>query len=182
MNEERTIDFKGWWMSRDGKRKCYPLTIRDAKRRYILGVTLLEGMKEGTVKAAMIEVFEKYGSPERIRSDCGVPFANTQAVLMLSRLSTWWIKFRIEPVRERVGCTQDNGAHERMHLDMKQELEAESVDTQNEIDEWVHTYNYERPHEALGGDTPGEHYRKDRRAYLGREGGNTITRGRKRAA
>ncbi len=151
VNEEWTIDFKGWWMSRDGKRKCYPLTMRGTKSRYILGVTLLGDMKEGTVKSAMIEVFKKYGLPARIRSDCGIPFANTQAILMLSWLSIWWIKLGIESVRGRVGCPQDNAAHERMRLDMKRELEAESVDTQSEIDEWVHAYNYKRPHEALGG-------------------------------
>ncbi|MGN0875188.1 MAG: hypothetical protein ACI4OZ_08370 [Akkermansia sp.] len=33
VNDEWTIDFKGWWYSRDGKRKCYPLTIRDAVSR-----------------------------------------------------------------------------------------------------------------------------------------------------
>lgn len=41
VNDERTIDFKGWWKSRDGSRKCYPLTVRDARSRFILGVTLL---------------------------------------------------------------------------------------------------------------------------------------------
>ena len=41
VNDEWTIDFKGWWYSRDGKRKCYPLTIRDAVSRYVLAVTLL---------------------------------------------------------------------------------------------------------------------------------------------
>lgn len=167
VNDEWTIDFKGWWRAKDGKKRCYPLTIRDAKSRFILGVTLLEDSKEQTVRRAMIEVFKKYGLPKRIRSDNGSPFACTQALLGLSKLSAWWIRLGIEPVRGRVGCPQDNGAHERMHRDMKRELQAEHVDTQTEIDEWVHSFNYERPHQALGGDTPCMYYRKSKRRYEG---------------
>ena len=131
VNDEWTIDFKGWWRSRDGKRKCYPLTIRDAKSRYILGVTLLENGKEETVRQAMIEVFKKYGLPKSIRSDNGTPFACTSALLGLSKLSAWWIRLGIDPNRGRVGCPQDNGAHERMHRDMIKDLQAERADTQS---------------------------------------------------
>ncbi len=167
VNEEWTIDFKGWWLSKDGKRRCNPLTIRDAKSRYILGVTLLRDMREETVKRVMEKVFREYGLPERIRSDCGSPFASVQSILMISKLSAWWIKLGIEPVRGRVGCPQDNGGHERMHLDMKRELEEMRVDEQSEIDEWVKIFNNERPHAALGGETPREHYRKSKRRYTG---------------
>ena len=136
-NDEWTIDFKGWWRSRDGKRKCYPLTIRDAKSRYILGVTLLENGKEETVRQAMIEVFKKYGLPKSIRSD--------------------------------------NGTHERMHRDMKKELQAERADTQSEMDEWVDTFNNKRPHQALNGDTPAMHYHKSsRKMRLRSASGNDI--------
>ena len=167
VNDEWTIDFKGWWRSRDGKRKCYPLTIRDAKSRYILGVTLLENGKEETVRQAMIEVFKKYGLPKSIRSDNGTPFACTSALLGLSKLSAWWIRLGIEPNRGRVGCPQDNGAHERMHRDMKKELQAERADTQSEMDEWVDTFNHKRPHQALNGDTPAMHYHKSPLKYTG---------------
>lgn len=165
VNDEWTIDFKGWWKSKDGERKCYPLTIRDAKSRFILGVTLLPDSKEESVRQAMIKVFERYGLPKSIRSDNGSPFACTQALLGLSKLSAWWIRLGIEPNRGRVGCPQDNGAHERMHKDMKSELQAERADTQTEMDEWVHEFNTIRPHQALNGDTPTQHYRKSPRVY-----------------
>ena len=57
-NHEWTIDFKGWWKSGDGSRKCYPLTVRDARSRFILGVTLLGDDREETVRAAMIDIFK----------------------------------------------------------------------------------------------------------------------------
>lgn len=167
VNDEWTIDFKGWWKSRDGSRKCYPLTVRDACSRFILGVTLLGDSREETVRAAMIELFKKYGLPKSIRSDNGAPFACTQALLGLSKLSVWWLRLGIGLNRGRVGCPQDNGAHERMHKDMKKELQAERADTQEEMDEWVDEFNKQRPHQALNGDTPSQHYRRSTRKYTG---------------
>ena len=38
------------------------------------------------------------------------------------------IRLGIEPNRERAGYPQDNGAHERMHKDMKKELQAGRAD------------------------------------------------------
>ena len=48
---------------------------------------------------------------------------------------------------------------------MKSELQAERADTQTEMDEWVHEFNTIRPHQALNGDTPAQHYRKSPRVY-----------------
>ena len=73
VNDEWSIDFKGWWWDRKHERKCYPLTIRDTKSRFILGVTLLPGCDEESVRRAMSEVFRKYGLPKVIRSDNGTP-------------------------------------------------------------------------------------------------------------
>lgn len=167
VNDEWSIDFKGWWWDRKHERKCYPLTIRDTKSRFILGVTLLSGCDEESVRRAMSEVFRKYGLPKVIRSDNGTPFASTHSLLGLSKLSVWWLRLGIKLNRSRVGCPQDNGAHERMHRDMKKELQAQKVDTQSEIDEWVRIFNFERPHQALQGDTPAEHYHKSSRKYKG---------------
>ena len=33
------------------------------------------------------------------------------------------------------------------------------------MDEWVHEFNNIRPHQALNGDTPAQHYRKSPRIY-----------------
>lgn len=167
VNDEWTIDFKGWWMSRDGSRRCYPLTVRDARSRFILGVTLLPDSREETVRQAMIDLFKKYGLPKSIHSDNGSPFACTRALLGLSKLSVWWLRLGIALNRSRAGCPQDNGAHERMHKDMKRELQSERADTQEEMDEWAEDFNRCRPHQALNGDTPAQHYRKSPRAYTG---------------
>lgn len=144
-----------------------PINHKGCKEPVHLGVTLLENGKEEMVRQTMIEVFKKDRLPKTIRSDNGSPFACTSALLGLSKLSAWWIRLGIAPNRGRVGCPQDNGAHERMHRDMKKELQAERADRQSEMDEWVDTFNRERPHQALNGDTPAMHYHKSARKYTG---------------
>lgn len=164
-NDEWSIDYKGWWMSKDGMRKCQPLTIRDSSSKYILCIELTKGSAINDVKDVMIKIFKKYGLPKSIRSDNGSPFASYLGLLGLTQLSAWWISLGIKPIRTRPGCPQDNGAHERMHADMKRELQDRGADTQREMNNWKKRFNYERPHDALNGDTPSMHYYKSIRAY-----------------
>ena len=70
--------------------------------------------------------------------------------------------------RGRPGCPQDNGAHERMHRDVRRELQAGRIGRdQAAFDLWREEYNHERPHEALGMKTPAEIYRASDRRYTG---------------
>ena len=61
---------------------------------------------------------------------------------------------RIQVVRSRPGHPQDNGAHERMHVDVRFDLEdfaaATLPDQQHAFDDCITTFNQVRPHEALG--------------------------------
>jgi putative transposase len=165
-NEIWTIDFKGWWHDANGR--CDPLTIRDEFSRQVLELRALENAKTETVKAAMEEVFKRHGLPGRIRSDNGAPFASSCALLGLSRLSAWWLALGIDLERGRPGCPQDNGAHERMHLDISRQLEhAGYTERQAAFDLWRKEFNEERPHEALGMRFPSEVYRDSERKYEG---------------
>lgn len=71
----------------------------------------------------------------------------------------------IDLERGRPGCPQDNGGHERLHLDIRRELEDQRVEAQAVLDEWRQTFNQERPHEALGLRCPAEIYRASERKY-----------------
>ena len=117
-----TADFKGWWRTKDGTR-CFPLTIRDQRSRYILDIGALPGPSLEHSKERFLACFKRYGLPEYIRTDNGGPFASMRSLQGLSRLSAWWVKLGITPERITPGSPQMNGAHERMHLDMKQELQ-----------------------------------------------------------
>jgi transposase InsO family protein len=162
-NEVWTVDFKGWW--RNGGERCEPLTVRDEHSRYVLEVRALENGRSETVRQSFERVFERQGLPRAIRSDNGTPFASVRGLLGLSRLSAWWVALGIDLERGRPGHPQDNGAHERMHRDISRELEAMGECDQQAWDLWRQTFNYERPHEALGMRCPGELYVASERKY-----------------
>jgi transposase InsO family protein len=166
-NQVWTVDFKGWWRVAEGKR-CEPLTVRDEFSRYLLEVRALANGQTETVRACFERLFEQNGVPEAIRSDNGAPFASERGILGLSRLSAWWVALGIDLERGRPGCPQDNGAHERLHLDLERELRGEPVvEQQAGFDEWRRIFNQERPHEALEMKCPAELYRRSERKYEG---------------
>jgi len=166
-NEVWTVDFKGWWHAKDGGR-VDPLTVRDEYSRMILEMKCVDNSRTSTVRACFEELFERHGLPQAIRSDNGTPFASSQGLLGLSRLSAWWLALGIDLERNRPGCPQDNGAHERMHLDIRRELEAGRIGRdQPAFDLWRHQYNTQRPHEALGMAVPAAIYHPSTRPYHG---------------
>jgi putative transposase len=169
-NDLWTVDFKGWWRTLDGQR-CEPLTVRDAHSRCVLCVKLMRSTSWKSVKQVFEKLFEGNGLPKAIWVDNGSPFASTRARGGLTRLSAWWVALGIRVLRSRPGHPEDNGAHERMHGDMRWDLEdnaARSVaEQQKACDRWVEEFNHIRPHEALGMRTPGELYRRSARRYQG---------------
>jgi putative transposase len=164
-NDMWTVDFKGWW--RDGDKRCEPLTVRDEYSRYILEVRAVEDARSETVRKSFEQLFERQGLPQAIRSDNGSPFASVHGLWGLSRLSAWWVALGIDLERGRPGHPQDNGAHERMHKDISREIEALGQSDQDTLDLWRQSFNYERPHEALGMRCPGELYVKSESKYQG---------------
>jgi len=163
-NEIWTVDFKGWWHGANGQR-CEPLTVRDEFSRYVLELRAVADARSETVRACFERLFEVNGVPQGIRSDNGTPFASSVGVLGLSKLSAWWVALGIDLERGRPGCPQDNGAHERLHLDVDRELRGEQQ--QACFDEWRRTFNEERPHEALGMKRPAELYQPSARQFEG---------------
>ena len=166
-NQVWTVDFKGWWYSAEGQ-KIEPLTVRDEYSRMILDVRAVANSRTETIKECFERLFEAHGLPEVIRSDNGPPFASSQGLLGLSRLSVWWLALGIGIIRGRPGCPQDNGAHERMHADISKELQAGLMGRdQHAFDQWRHEFNNERPHEAINMAFPAELYQASERRFEG---------------
>ncbi len=166
-NEVWTVDFKGWWHGPD-MAKVEPLTVRDEFSRMILDLRSLESAKTEAVRECFTRLFEAHGMPLAIRSDNGPPFASARGLMGLTRLSAEWLAMGIDLERGRPGHPQDNGAHERMHLDIRNELEAGRIGRDQEaFDLWREEFNTVRPHQALGMRCPAEVYEPSTRTYQG---------------
>lgn len=167
-NEVWSTDFKGWWTMQNGAR-VYPLTICDGSSRYILDVGALSSESYEATKARFIGVFKEFGLPLYLLSDNGGPFASTQNIWGLTRLSVWWLKLGITPIRIDPGKPYQNGRHERMHQDIASDLQVRPgrniKEEQERFTSWRYNFNYVRPHHALNMKTPSECYKKSIRKY-----------------
>src|SRR5271167_1177522 len=159
-NDVWCIDFKGWFLTGDGGR-CEPLTLCDAHSRYLLRCQALARLDTAHVWPVLDAAFREFGLPHRLRSDNGAPFASRGAG-GLSRLSVKVIKAGVVPERIAPGKPQQNGRLERLHLTLLQDTAsppARSLRQQIErLRSFQRLYNDERPHQALGNDTPAKHY------------------------
>lgn len=164
-NELWSADFKGQFRMHDG-RLCYPLTVSDAASRLLLCCRGLSRPTFMQTRPWLERVFRSYGLPVAIRTDNGAPFAST-ALGGLTRLSVWWLRLGIVPERIRAGRPEQNGRHERMHGTLKRAcpVRRSLAAQQRAFDQFRHTYNTERPHQALGGQTPHSRYEPSSRPY-----------------
>jgi len=159
-NHVWTVDFKGWFFLGDGQR-CDPLTVCDRYSRYVLACQARPNQQyKGTLRAFRA-LMRHHGRPEIIRCDLGSPFASN-GLGRLSALSIWWLEQGIDVEFTRPASPQDNGSHERMHKDLKAEAtkppSANMSAQQRRFERWQHSYNHERPHEALGQRCPADIY------------------------
>ena len=166
-NDIWTTDYKGEFKTKDGE-YCYPLTILDEYSRYLLKCQGLSST--GYIGAFKVfkRAFREYGLPKAIKSDNGIPFATT-GIARLSKLSVWWIKIGINPILIQPGRPSQNGVHERMHKTLKDEStippSGDLKAQQRRFNIWRDEYNFERPHESLGGKDPSQVYKPSLKEY-----------------
>lgn len=165
-NQLWTVDFKGQFQTGDGV-YCYPLTIVDHYSRYILRCQSLTNVRAKPSMRVFEGLFREVGLPDAIRSDNGVPFAST-GIHGLCALNVWWLRLGIVHQRIMPASPQQNGTHERMHKELKDETTRPPAKNrrgqQRLFNNFVHDYNHERPHEALGGKMPASRWTASSRA------------------
>lgn len=161
-------DYKGEFLL-GNKNYCYPLTITDYRSRYLLACDGLESTRSDLAFTVFEQVFKEYGLPKAIRTDNGIPFASPNALFGLSQLSIWWLRLGIQIQRIKPGHPEQNGRHERMHRTLKADTTKPAafnfLQQQQKFDDFIRVYNNERPHQALGGNYPGDIYTPSPRTY-----------------
>ena len=166
-NQVWSADFKGWFRTQDGTR-IDPLTISDNYSRYLFRCQSVAAPDTSHSKPVFEAAFREFGLPQRIRTDNGAPFGSN-GESGLTGLSAWWIKLGILPERIAAGKPQQNGRHERMHRTLKQETASPPAANrrrqQERFDRFRQEYNEQRPHQALGQQTPDSYYEPSPRPY-----------------
>jgi transposase InsO family protein len=166
-NEVWAMDYKGQFRLGD-RTQCYPLTMTDQHSRFILACEGMAAISDEDAREVCEDVFRTWGLPEAVRSDNGAPFASA-GLAGLTRLSVYFLRLGIELERIRPAHPQENGRHERMHRTLKAETtrpaRANLLQQQERFDEWVHEFNNERPHEAIGMKRPAEVFTPSTRPY-----------------
>ena len=168
-NHVWALDHKGWIRLGDGCR-VEPFTVTDGFSRYLISLAATGSTQYAECRPPLERAFREYGLPQIIRSDNGSPFAST-GTTGLTALSVWWIKLGIRHERIDPGHPQQNGRHERMHRTLKDEATKPAsknfLQQQARFDEFLTTFNQERPHEAINMRYPAELYSPSPRPYGG---------------
>ena len=167
-NELVQMDFKGDYGLRQGR--CYPLTLLDDHSRFALGVYALSDQKWESVQRCLISSFERYGVPDGMLMDHGVPWFSSTNSFGLTWLAVWLIRQGVDLCFSGVGHPQTQGKIERFHRTLKESLRHHGQPQtlaafQQALDRFREIYNHQRPHEALGMAVPADRYQPSRRPY-----------------
>lgn len=163
------MDFKGHFET--GAATCHPLTVIDDHSRYNLVLQACARPNREQVQAALQHAFRRYGLPLRINTDNGAPWGSpSQPEHGITKLTVWLIQLGIRISHSRPAHPQTNGKAERFHRTLKTDVLqgrrfTDLAEAQQAFNAWRQVYNHERPHEAIGLQTPVTRYRPSRLSY-----------------
>lgn len=163
------MDFKGHFALMNGSR-CHPLTVLDDHSRFDLALRACANEQGSTVQAQLTALFRRYGLPDSLGIDNGPPWGDSYEQ-PYTPLTVWLIRQDITVWHSRPYHPQTLGKDERFHRTLKAEVLARQNfpdlhTVQSAFDTWREVYNFERPHDALDGNTPATRYRPSTRAFL----------------
>lgn len=166
-NELWQMDFKGDYPL--GAGRCYPLSLLDDHSRFTLGVFALDGQTGRAVHSCLVSVFERYGVPEGMLIDHGIPWWSSNGH-GLTWLAVSLIKQGIHLCFSGLRHPQTQGKVERFHRTMADSIRhrgrpATLIGWQKALDEFVDEYNHLRGHESLQMKVPASQYHPSPRAY-----------------
>ena len=166
-NQLWQMDFKGHFPIAHGR--CHPLSVLDDHSRFAVGLYACADEKANTVQGHLTEVFRRYGLPQRMLMDNGAPWGS-DADHPHTIFTVWLMRLGIRVSHGRPRHPQTQGKDERFHRSLMAEVVRGNSfsglnDCQDAFGEWIYTYNFERPHEALGLLPPISRYQVSKRAF-----------------
>lgn len=136
----------------------YLVAIIDLYSRKILSWRLSDNMKVDFCLEALYEAIDNYGVPAIFNTDCGSQFTSDEFTGVLEA-------YGIEISMDGVGRCLDNIRVERTWKTVKYEFVflyewSSKGQLEKGLDGFIKAFNKERPHEALGYQTPDEVYER----------------------
>lgn len=167
-NEMWQADFKGHFLMNDGER-CHPLNIVDDYSRYNLCCHPQRSETPEETQPVMIRLFKEYGMPFSFLCDNGNPWGTVQST-GYSRFEVWMMEHGVLVLHGRARHPQTQGKDESFNRSMTRELLkratiADLSDAERQFSQYRAFYNNERPHHALGLETPSQRYEKSTCEY-----------------
>jgi len=167
-NELWQMDFKGDYKLSQGR--CYPLSVIDDHSRYLLGLFALNSQQGTPVYRCLIKAFEKYGVPDAMLMDHGIPWWAPSNPSGLTWLTVSLLKQGIKLLFSGVRHPQTQGKVERFHRTLNERVRhygrPESMAGWKDLLDYVcNEYNHIRPHESLDMGTPAQRHSPSSKAY-----------------
>ena len=150
-NQIWAMDFMS---DRVAHRSFRTFNVMDEATRQALTIEVGTSMPSSRVVRHLNELIEIYGKPQALRCDNGPEFISQNLV-------DWAEKNGIELKYIQPGKPNQNALIERFNRSFREEvLNCHLFNTLQEVQEitqqWIHLYNHERPHDALGCLTPAQ--------------------------
>ncbi len=149
------------YVARLGGGYLYACNVLDDHSRVLLASVALEEQTGKAVLDVLKQVVERWGRPNRVLTDRGTQFAHWRGRTAFQRYVENELKS--EHILARAKHPQTIGKVERFHQSLKTEgLDpdgyADTKSLQQALDRYRGYYNYERPHQGLGGVFPADRF------------------------
>ena len=169
---ERPAPNQLWQMDFKSPKGCQqpvgPLSVMDDHSRFVIALEKTGSTRTEAVQEGLERAFRSAGLPEAMLMDHGTPWWNAQAPSGWTKLQVWLMKQGIACLFSGIRHPQTQGKVERFHLALemarRRRLHNAEMD-QAWLDQFRYEYNYLRPHQALGMQTPATRWVPSPRRY-----------------
>lgn len=142
------------------RQAIYLVTLLDDYSRFVLVSRFIAVKTMEQVTNVFKDAVRKYGVMDSLLTDCGSEFVSWQRVTEFEDLL---VKLDVEYIASGPDKKENQGKVERWHQTVREGLRLRgpldySSEAQFWIDELVNMYNFERPHQGIGGLIPADRF------------------------